>query len=262
VPILHPQVEIVTSGRGGSVVYREGSRTVDFSWEFAMPPALALLFGPSALRWKHALSWAVGRQAEIFDTVGKEVVRQQAPGGEFIVDLDTGIIQINRSLLRATEPPATKAIPRKVDTPAAVEIPATRDTLDAALHDHLSIEKRLAAAEVLHSQQRLDDIDLFLAGQIRKLHRIDDGLERAMRLAAAFPTDAVKQALLWASHNATVCAPHCASMLLRLMCTEQEPFGEDVQRMLQKLDRHNSSLDRAAALAQLCSRVSMTLDDD
>jgi hypothetical protein len=103
---------------------------------------------------------------------------------------------------------------------------------------------------------------VFLAGQIRKLHRIDDGLERALRLAAAFPTDAVKQALLWASCNATACAPHCAATLLRLTCTGKEPFAEDVQQMLKNLDRNNSSYDRAAAIAQLCSRVSMTLDEN
>jgi hypothetical protein len=95
VPILHPQVEIITSGGGGSIVYREGSHTVDFGWEFAMPPAVALLFGPSALQWQHTMPWAADRRAEIFATVGEEVVRQKAPDGEFIVDLDTGIIQIN-----------------------------------------------------------------------------------------------------------------------------------------------------------------------
>ena len=259
-PILHPQVEIVTSGRGGSIVYREGSHTVDFSWEFAMPPALTLLFGPSAGQWAHAMSWAAGRRAEIFDTVGKEVVRQQAPSGEFIVDLDTGIIQINRRRHSATEPTETKVSAATPAMPATVDRAAIRD-LDADLHDHLSIETRLAAAEAMHSQLRLDDIDLFLAIQIRKLHSIDDCLERALRLAAAFPTDAVKQALLWASCNATACAPHCAAALLHLVSTEQEPFGEQVRQMLQKLDRHNSSFDRAAAFAQLCSRVSMTLDD-
>jgi hypothetical protein len=263
VPILYPQVEIVTSGRGGSIVYREGGHTVDFGWEFAMPPAMALVFGPSALQWQHTMAWAVGRRAEIFDAVGAEVVRQKVPGGEFIVDLDAGMIQVNRPRHGVIEPLRTNVTSRKVEveTLAAVEIPVTRAALDSALHDHLSIEKRLAAAEALHSQQRLDDIDVFLAGQIRKLHRLDDGLERALRLAGAFPTDAVKQALLWASCNATVCAPHCAATLLRL-CEEQEPFGDGVQQMLQKLDRHNSSFDRADAMAQLCARVSMTLDDD
>ena len=259
-PFPHPQVEIVTSGRGGAIVYREGDHTVDFGWEFAMPPALALLFGPSAIQWAHAMPWAIGRRAEIFDTVGREVVRQQVPDGEFIVDLDTGIIQINRHRYRITEPAATEIRSASIEVRAPVDIPIPRD-IAADLHDHLSIEKRLAAAEVMHSQQRLDDIDGFLAAQIRKLYRIDDGLERALRLAAAFPSDTVKQALLWASWNATACAPHCAAALLRSTGTEQEPFGDEVRLLLQKLDRHNSSFDRADAFTQLCSRVSMKLDE-
>ena len=42
------------------------------------------------------------------------------------------------------------------------------------------------------------------------------GLARAMRLAERHPSDTVKRALLWASYNATECAPHCAALLLTL----------------------------------------------
>jgi hypothetical protein len=87
-------VEIEQSGRGGTIIYREGENTVSFGWEFAMPPAIALLFGPSALQWSHYGAWATDRQAEVFATVGTEVVRQKAPGGDFTADLDTGIIEI------------------------------------------------------------------------------------------------------------------------------------------------------------------------
>ena len=96
-PTVPHSVEIEQSGNGGAIIYREGDNTVRFGWEFAMPPAIALLFGPSALQWSHYPAWATGRQAEIFAAVGNEVVRQKAQGGDFTVDLDTGIIEVLRN---------------------------------------------------------------------------------------------------------------------------------------------------------------------
>jgi hypothetical protein len=96
-PGIKYTVEIEQSGNGGAIIYREGENSVRFGWEFAMPPAIALLFGPSALRWSHFGAWATGRQAEVFATVGAEVVRQKSPGGDFTADLDTGMIEILRA---------------------------------------------------------------------------------------------------------------------------------------------------------------------
>ncbi|HEY4366185.1 MAG TPA: hypothetical protein VGN07_03055 [Steroidobacteraceae bacterium] len=87
-------VVINSSGAGGSIEYREGDNVVGFGWEFAMPPTIALIFGPSALAWKHQAPWAADHRAEIFDNVGREVVRQRAPQGEFVADLERGIIEI------------------------------------------------------------------------------------------------------------------------------------------------------------------------
>jgi hypothetical protein len=41
-----------------------------------------------------ALSLAAGRQAEVYNFVAEEVVRQQASGYGFAVDLDTGTITV------------------------------------------------------------------------------------------------------------------------------------------------------------------------
>lgn len=84
-------VVIEQSGNGGGIVYQEGENTARFSWEFAMPPALALVFGPAP--WP---DWAKSRQAEIFTIVGAEVVRQKAPGGSFTMDLGTAMLEILR----------------------------------------------------------------------------------------------------------------------------------------------------------------------
>jgi len=89
-----PVVEITTSGRGGTITYREGDRAIVFDWEFAMSPALALAWGPRQADWDTACPWASGRQESIYEYVGGEVVRQQAPGGAFEYDLERGELTI------------------------------------------------------------------------------------------------------------------------------------------------------------------------
>src|SRR5215470_13659782 len=87
-------VEIATSGRGGSIFYREGENTAAFDWEFGASPAIALIFGPTAQTWDRQHPWAAGRQAEIYDFVGAQAVRQKAAGARFDVDLESGTISV------------------------------------------------------------------------------------------------------------------------------------------------------------------------
>ena len=89
-----PTVEISSEGRGGSIVYLEQGHRIDFTWEFAMPPSIVLIFGPSAGAFECDAPWAAGRRAEVYDTVGREVVRQKAPDYDFAVDLATNMIDI------------------------------------------------------------------------------------------------------------------------------------------------------------------------
>jgi hypothetical protein len=87
-------VEISTSGRGGTIYYREGAEAATFDWEFASSPALALLFGAHAEHWDARYPWAAGRQAEIFQFVAQDVARQKAPGHFYELDLPGGTITI------------------------------------------------------------------------------------------------------------------------------------------------------------------------
>jgi hypothetical protein len=87
-------VEITTSGAGGSITYHEPPHSLRFTWEFAMPPAVALIFGPSAIAWARVAPWAASRREEIVTAVAHEVVRQKAPGRGFSFDAATGIIEI------------------------------------------------------------------------------------------------------------------------------------------------------------------------
>lgn len=149
---------------------------------------------------------------------------------------------------------------REVEALAAIDADAARQAIEAAAKNHLSIDARLAAAEVMHDQGRLPDLDALLAREIRNLSRPAEGLQRALRLAECHPTETVKQALLWASYNATECAPPCASLLLMLTGAGRPPFPEQVKQLLLKLDLHNSSFDRKAAFDELCRLVGMQLD--
>jgi hypothetical protein len=310
--VTHPVVEISTSGRGGSIYYREGEQRIAFDWEFALPPAIVLIFGPKPTGWDSTYPWASGRRAGIFDFVGAEVVRQQVAGGRFEVDADEGVIEILRP---GTAKPARKASDaeptaldqfvasatpvwkewaegatydleaigrltpaeragavelltgrdvtwREVEALAALETPPARAAIEKALAHHLSIDTRLAAAEIMHELDPAFDLDAFLARQIRALYQPRNGLERALRLAEDHDAPLVRQALLWSSYNSTECAPACARLLLRLTGAAGEETGEAVEALLTKLGVHNSSFDRSAAFQELCRRTGLELDLD
>ena len=87
-------VDITQEGRGGSITYRAAGHEIKFDWEFAMSPALALVWGPPRAQWTSRFPWAKDRQAAIFDFVGAEIVRQKSPGGGYEFDLDSGEMTI------------------------------------------------------------------------------------------------------------------------------------------------------------------------
>ena len=312
-----PSVEITQTGRGGSIYYHEGNRTISFDWEFAASPALALIIGPSTAVWDQMHVWAAGRQCEIYGLVGVEVIRQKAPGYRFDTDLANGTITIlpksaGPALMeaqRTKKPPRDKrtraykrfmasipkgyegwgddqcydvaAIPqmtaaerkaifallqgrdptwREVEVFAAIPTPDARDAIQAALTHHLSIDARLAAADALDRQGSMENIESFLARQLRLLHNPREGLKRALDLAERHPTQTIKQALLWASHNQTECAPHCARLLIKLTGTAPAPLSQELEEMLTNLGLHNSYFTRQAAFEKLSKLVGMELE--
>src|SRR4030095_7047826 len=96
--------------------------------------------------------------------------------------------------------------------------------------------------------------------EIRNLHKPTEGLTRALRMAQAHPTEAVKQALLWAGYNTPESAPHCAAMLCHLAGVTDDPFDWNLRPLFLKLGMHNSHFDRKAAFDELCKLVKMQLD--
>ena len=87
------EVTISQRGRAGSIAYREGAEAVTFEWEFG-GSVVALIWGTKRSAWDGSCPWAKGRQAEIYDFVAKEVIRQKAPNSRIEIDLDSGTITV------------------------------------------------------------------------------------------------------------------------------------------------------------------------
>lgn len=152
---------------------------------------------------------------------------------------------------------------REVEALAAMPGSAEADlALTEASRDPHSVDVRLAAADALNGQGRLGrPLAEVVADEIRNLSTISDGLVRALRLAEQHPTEGVKQALLWASRNRTECAMHCAALLCFLCGVAKEPFDWELRPLFLRFNPGVSEVERAAAFAELCGLVGMTLTD-
>jgi hypothetical protein len=149
---------------------------------------------------------------------------------------------------------------REIQVLAAVDSPAARRAVEEALSHHLSVDARLAAAESMYDADRLHDIEPILCRQIRELHRVEDGLDRALRLAERHDSLAVRQALLYAAYNRTPCAPHCAALVCFLCGETKSRYAASHDTLFRQLDAGNSYFVRKAAFDALCRLVGMTYD--
>lgn len=150
---------------------------------------------------------------------------------------------------------------REVRALDALPLPQVVPLLEEASRAYLSASARLLAADALHRRGKLDrPIDEFLAQETRQLHQPDDACRHALELARKYPTHRVKQALLYASCLMADSAPPCAALLCELC---GKAAGEDDPRIapiLSKLGLHQSSYNRQAGFAALCTYVGMALD--
>lgn len=275
-----PRVDISNGGRAGTVTYREGRNSARFDWEFALSPVLAVVSGPPSAAWDRLHPWAAGRQEEVLRYVAGEVVRQRAAGCTAEIDVQAGTIH----LLEARRGKPARSSPRRgptatedpeleelvglvlrdemsgpvVDALARIDHPRARAAVEEAAHHHLSVEVRLAAAEALHARGALPDLAPVLVRELEALNRPGDGLARMLRLAAAHPTPAVRQALLRASWNQTECAAELARLLLRLQ--RGQAGVEALAPVLPGLGLHVSHFQRKSAFEALCRAVGMSLD--
>ena len=73
------RVEISQEGRGGSVVYYEGSNAISCYWEFGGGDVVAFIHVGEPAEWRKKCAWAAERKPEIAERIAKEVIRQRAP---------------------------------------------------------------------------------------------------------------------------------------------------------------------------------------
>jgi len=146
---------------------------------------------------------------------------------------------------------------REIEALEAIDIPPAFMAIKRALRDSDSIDTRLAAAESLANLGKLDEpLDAVLAREIRNLGA-DDGCTRALLMAEQYPTDAVKQALLDASHKRTESAMHCAGVLCYLTGAGKEPFDWGLRPLFLRLGAEEPEDDREAAFQELRALAKM-----
>jgi hypothetical protein len=74
-------IEIIETGRSGSIRYAEGpGQSYDFYWEFGGGEAVASITVPTPAKWAAALPWAADRRDEVLQRVAHQVCRQRCAG--------------------------------------------------------------------------------------------------------------------------------------------------------------------------------------
>jgi predicted RNA-binding protein with TRAM domain len=90
-------VEVVESGRSGSIGYREAAGFISFYWEFGGGDTVAIIWIEDLAVWSTRHPWAVERRREILERVAREVVRQRAPTCRADIDEQSGYIYIREN---------------------------------------------------------------------------------------------------------------------------------------------------------------------
>jgi hypothetical protein len=144
---------------------------------------------------------------------------------------------------------------REIEALETIDIPPAFMAIKRALQDSDSLDTRLAAAESLANLGKLDEpLDAVIAREIRNL---DADCTRALLMAEQHPTDAVKDALLEASHKRTASAMHCAGVLCYLTGAGKESFDWGLRPLFLRLGPEEPEADREAAFGELRALVKM-----
>lgn len=77
---MRPTVTIETSGRGGTIRYRDEKGTIPFDWEFGGLDCIAIIFLPTSAQWGNTYQRSTEEAQQIVDFVAEETIRQKAPG--------------------------------------------------------------------------------------------------------------------------------------------------------------------------------------
>jgi hypothetical protein len=84
-----PVVEYTQDGRGGSIFYMEEDVKITFDWEFAGGNAVVIILIPEEKYWENATKTPLSRRIEILSNLSRQVIKDQAPGCDFIIYSNT-----------------------------------------------------------------------------------------------------------------------------------------------------------------------------
>jgi hypothetical protein len=87
-------VEVVESGRSGSIKYRESAGSISFYWEFGGGDTVAIIWIDDLALWSTRYPWAIDHRRAILERVAHEVVRQKAPSCRADIDEKGGYIYV------------------------------------------------------------------------------------------------------------------------------------------------------------------------
>jgi hypothetical protein len=82
----HWEIDIHEHGRSGIIDYREGDHRASVEWELGGGEVVAIVTSVSTKAWSRMFPWAAGRQREILERIGAELIARKAPG--CVVDFD------------------------------------------------------------------------------------------------------------------------------------------------------------------------------
>ncbi|MBC7783270.1 MAG: hypothetical protein H7144_05470, partial [Burkholderiales bacterium] len=136
---------------------------------------------------------------------------------------------------------------REIEALAAIGDERARQSVRKSADDPESPDNRLVAMEELHRAGEMPDIEQRLCREIRKLAGDGAGLTKALLMAQRYPTDQVKQALLWSTWNSTTASLHCAATLLYLCGVAKDQLGFEHRPLLFDLTPNNNHFTRQAA---------------
>ena len=86
---MQEELQYISNGRSGYVVYFDGEREARFFYEFGGGDCLAIIYIPLIKEWESQTGINVERRPEILSFIAQQVILDQAPNGKFKIQEHT-----------------------------------------------------------------------------------------------------------------------------------------------------------------------------
>lgn len=81
-------LDIIESGRGGTILFQQGENILTFHWEFGGGKTLALIFVPDERRWEAQTGLSLKDRMPILEWVARQVISRKAEGHVYTIQDD------------------------------------------------------------------------------------------------------------------------------------------------------------------------------